>query len=236
MIKVAVCDDDEKSLMTMTKMLEDYQTVPVSADCYRSGEELLAAEKNYDIIMLDIDMKGMNGIDTAGEIRKRDRQVKLFYVTSYSDYMIFAFAVHAFAYLLKPVKAEELYRQLDEAVDYGVKRQEKEMEFLTREGIVRLKPSQISFFECYGREVVMHTESGEWHLKVRLADVAERMKTFDFVMPHKSFLINLSCVLGIHGYDIRLTDGSRVPLSQKKSVEFRKQLNEYLAGRRGDRL
>lgn len=236
MIKVAVCDDEEKSLMNMKKMLEEYPTVPILADCYHGGEELLAAEKNYDIIMLDIDMKGMNGIETATEIRKRDRQVKLFYVTSYSDYMVFAFAVHAFAYLLKPVDAKELYRQLDEALDYGVKRQDKEMEFLTKEGIVRLKPSQISFFEFYGREVVMHAVIGEWHLKMRLSDVAERMKTFDFVMPHKSFLINLSFVRGIHGYDVRLTDGSIVPLSQKKSVEFRKKLNEYLAGRRGERL
>ena len=115
MIKIAVCDDDEKNLRDTLKLLEQYKKFPLSADAYTSGEALLAAGKKYDILLLDIDMEGLDGIETARRIREADKEVKLIYVTNYSDYTIFAFGVHAFAYLLKPLRAEELFAQLDEA-------------------------------------------------------------------------------------------------------------------------
>ena len=103
MIKIAVCDDDEKILGETLELLRHYKKLPLTADAYTSGEALLAAGKKYDILLLDIDMEGPNGIETARRIREVDKEVKLIYVTNYSDYTIFAFGVHAFAYLLKPL-------------------------------------------------------------------------------------------------------------------------------------
>ena len=233
MVRIAVCDDEEKSLNITAGMLEEYKKVPVSVDCYHSGEELLASEKVYDLILLDIDMDGMSGIETARNLRIRDKDVKLIYITNYSDYTIFAFAVHAFAYLLKPLDKEKFFEQMDEAVSYGIKRPEKELEWIAREGIVHCLPTEILYFEYLGREVVMHTEDKVCHLKKKINDVAEMMRNYDFVMPHKSFVVNLYRVESIHGYDITMTDGSVVPLSQKKSAEFRRSLNQYLAEQRG---
>ena len=84
---------------------------PVSqkrSDCYESGEKLVESDQNYDILFLDIDMDGMNGIETAKVLREKDKNVKIIYVTSYAEYVHYAFAVHAFAYLLKPVSQEQV--------------------------------------------------------------------------------------------------------------------------------
>lgn len=232
-IRIAVCDDEESSLHVIAEMLKKYHTVPVTASFFQSGEALLEAVENFDIILLDIDMQGINGLETAKRIRSRDKKVKLFYITSYSDYTIFAFEVHAFAYLLKPLDETEFFSQLDEAVDYGIEKQEHALEFHAKEGIMRLKPSEIIFFEYANREVILHSIRGIGHLKMRMGDVADKMKLYDFAMPHKSFLVNLYAVTGIHGYDILLTDKTIIPLSQKKSAEFRRQLNAYFAGRKG---
>lgn len=102
MVKVAICDDEVTTLEQMRVLLEEYP-LALQVDAFLCGEELVAAKESYEIIFLDVDMAGMNGIETAHEIRKKDKKVKIIYVTNYSDYTTFAFAVHAFAYLLKPV-------------------------------------------------------------------------------------------------------------------------------------
>ena len=235
MIKIAVCDDDEKTLGETLALLKQYKKLPLSADAYTSGEALLAAGKKYDILLLDIDMEGVDGIETARRIREADKEVKLIYVTNYSDYTIFAFGVHAFAYLLKPLKAEELFAQLDEAFAYGLAGPEPELEFLAKEGIVHIVPSRILCFEYLSRQVLMYTADSEqvWHLKRQITELAREMEGLGFAMPHKSFVVNLHAVQRIHGYEITLTDGRVIPLSQKKSALFRRALNEYLAQERG---
>ena len=233
MIKIAVCDDDEKTQGETLELLRHYEKLPLSADAYTSGEALLAAGKKYDILLLDIDMEGPDGIETARRIREVDKEVKLIYVTNYSDYTIFAFGVHAFAYLLKPLKAEELFAQLDEALAYGLAGPEPELEFLAKEGIVHIVPSRILCFEYLSRQVLMYTEERVWHLKRQITELAREMEGYGFAMPHKSFVVNLYAVQRIHGYEITLTDGRIIPLSQKKSAGFRRALNEYLAGERG---
>ena len=233
MIKIAVCDDDEKTLGETLELLRHYEKLPLSADAYTSGEALLAAGKKYDILLLDIDMEGPDGIETARRIREVDKEVKLIYVTNYSDYTIFAFGVHAFAYLLKPLKAEELFAQLDEALAYGLAGPEPELEFLAKEGIVHIVPSRILCFEYLSRQVLMYTEERVWHLKRQITELAREMEGYGFAMPHKSFVVNLYAVQRIHGYEITLTDGRIIPLSQKKSAGFRRALNEYLAQERG---
>ena len=232
-IRIAVCDDDELALDRALMLLKNYRKTELLAESYRSGEALLASGKKYDILLLDIDMEGMNGIETAKRIREVDKEVKLIYVTNYSDYTIFAFAVHAFAYLLKPLRQEELFAQLDEACAYGLSSPEEELEFQAKEGILHIRPSQILCFEYLDRQVMMHTRERLWHLKRRITEVASEMQQYGFAMPHKSFVVNLYAVQSIHGYEITLTDGSLIPLSQKKSAQFRRELNEYLAGERG---
>ncbi len=232
MIPIAVCDDEKAVLDRTRELLQQYDKAPLQVDIFTSGEELVQSGKSYEIIFLDIDMKGMNGFETAKEIRKRDKQVKLIYVTNYSDYTIFAFEVHAFAYLLKPLKREELYEQLQEALSYGEKKEE-ELEFVTKEGIIRRKPSQLLFFEYVGREVVLHAEKQTFHMREKIGDIQTRMESYDFVMPHKSFVINLYHVFKIDGTEIVMADGSRIPLSQKKAAWFRRVLNRYLASEKG---
>lgn len=227
MLKVAVCDDNNSIVNEIKKVIESYEKKKVSIKTYNNGEELLDEGEKFDVLFLDIDMPNMDGIEVAKRIRSFDKEVKIIYVTNFTDYKNLAFSVHAFGYLNKPIIKEEIYHQLDEANEYS-KQEDPLLEFITANGRERVAVSEIYFFEYLNRKVKMKTLNNTYILKDKITAIGERMQSFGFLMPHKSFTVNLFHVKNIKGYDIYMMDGSIIPLSQKKSAEFREKLTIYL--------
>ena len=232
MIRIAVCDDQEIVCENVRKMILHEEEDRYEVDLFRSGKELLEAGRKYDILFLDIDMPGMDGIMTAKEIRKTDKQVEIIYITNYGGYAGYAFGVHAFGYLLKPVKEKEIKRQLKEALEYMQKENQKPVvDLLTKEGRIRIPAEEIYYFEYTFRMLEVHTKEGVYYQQAKISECLEKMRPYGFAMPHKSFVVNLDQVRGIKGYEITMMDGSVLPLSQKKGKAFREELNLFLAGR-----
>lgn len=229
MLKIAVCDDDPQMLSKMREYLEDFEKI-FRISLYSSGEELLACGENYHFIFLDIDMKGMSGIDAARILRRKDRKVKIIYITAYEDFRDYAFSVHAFAYLVKPVSREKIRKIVQEALEYTeAPRESPVLCFRTLDGLRDISVRDIYYFEYQNRKLRMVTAEGEMWIQDSIRHMSERMSFCDFLMPHKSFIVNLYHIRNLKGYDIYMTDGSVIPLSQKKSADFRKRLASYLA-------
>ena len=229
MINIAICDDDKNVIMQLKGYLNTYEEEKCIVTTYNCGEDLIRDRKSFNIIFLDISMTGMDGIETAKKIRDYDRNVKVIYVTNFTDYANLAFEVHAFGYLNKPIKKEEIYKQLNEARNYSKEVNEPELiEFITTEGVVRLLPKNIYYFEYFNRSVKIKAQDKIYILKEKIAVISRYMSQYGFLAPHKSFVVNLFYVKSIRGYDIFMMDGSVIPLSQKKSVEFREQFNIFL--------
>lgn len=231
MIKIAICDDEVTILNKMKEIINNYNKRDIEIYAYENGESLLKEDISFDIMFLDIDMTGINGIETAKKLRKYDKKVKIIYVTNYTDYTSYAFGVHAFGYIVKPVKYEEVYHQLDEALSYMVEENEEILEFITNNGVVRVDVKDIYYFEYQSRKVIMKTREGEFILKEKISEIGNYMEKYGFIMPHKSFSVNLYHVKSIKGYDIYMMNESIIPLSQKKSSQFRDELNIYLSQR-----
>lgn len=229
-MRVIICDDEPSTVEMMRKYLIRYCPDMKIMGC-GSGEELLEKYVPCDVVFLDIDMKGINGIETARRLRGRDRKVPIIYVTGYNDYMDSAFSVHAFGYLQKPVSQEQIFRQLDEVRRYAAVPEPAAARITleTEEGVLKLRLDEISYFEYFCRKILVHTSKAIYHMHGSISSLAERMRPLDFAVPHKSFVVNLGQVRAVRGYDIHLMDGSIVPLSQKKSSQFRGILNRYLA-------
>ena len=229
MIKIGICDDDKNIVSKIKTYIDEYPKEAFIINTYNSGEELLNLNEKFDVIFLDIDMVGIDGIETAKRLRIYDKDVKIIYVTSYSDYRNLAFKVHAFSYLNKPINKEEIFNELDEIILYSNNNKEEELLlFDTNEGIIRIKPSDIYYFEYIDRKVKIKAVNKTYIIKEKITNIAKKMESYDFVMPHKSFTVNLYHVKSIKAYDIYIVDGSIIPLSQKKSVAFRESLNDFL--------
>ena len=228
MYRIAICDDDSGLRRFLRQTIEE-ERLPCVVDEFSDGVNLLKSynqwaasdvcvgaseERGFDILFLDIDMPRMNGIDTAKKIRTTDRRVKIIYVTGYQDYMGKAFEVHPFSFLVKPVKKKEIPLRLQ-----------------TTEGVEEFRASDIYYLEYVSRKLRFVTKKGESMVRGKISEYLERLEAYGFASPHKSFAVNLYHVKAIRGYDIIMMNGERIPLSQKRSVEFRGLLGKYQADR-----
>lgn len=229
MIKIAICDDDITSIETLKQHITTYPNACFKIETFLSGSALLSYEDSFDIIFLDIDMPNINGIETAKQLRKKDKKVLLIYITNYSDYSVFAFAVHAFSYLLKPVSQQQVHQQLKEVFEYRNPFEITSLTFETKEGVIHVKKDEILYFEYLNRKIYMYTKDMCYTLNGKISTLEKELELDGFYSPHKSFLVNMLAIYSIKGNDIYLSNQKTIPLSQKKAAAFKRQLNIYLS-------
>ena len=231
MYKIAVCDDEEAVSEQVKNLIAEWNPA-VDVVCFSSGEALLENYQSYEAVFLDIDMAGMNGIETGKAIRRLDKDTKIVYLTAYRDYVSGAFGVHAFQYLLKPVNKKAIWNVLEEIFRY-TKAAEKKiiLDFHTVDGSLCLPVERIYFFEYENRKIRIVTDEEQYYMADKIGNVAKRMAEFGFSMPHQSFVVNMFHVKNVKNQQIFLDNGMEIPLSQKKQKIWKQELMEYLSRR-----
>lgn len=231
MYQIAICDDEPTTCEKVSAVIREWSR-DIRISCFDSGEALLASYDSFDAIFLDIDMKGIDGIETGRRIRERDHVTKIVYLTSYRDYVAGAFEVHAFQYLLKPVSSRRLQQVLEEIFRYVEKTDKQRiLDFHTNEGTVCVDVSDICYFEFTNRRILMVTVQNVYHMTGKISSIYERIRDMGFSMPHKSFVVNLLHVKNVRKLDIFMDNGDQIPLSQKKQKEWKQELTNYLSDR-----
>lgn len=231
MYKIAVCDDDRGVSKEVEAMIREWNPL-IQVDCFASGEELVARYSDYEAVFLDIDMGGMNGIETGKAIRRMDKETKIIYLTAYRDYVSGAFGVHAFQYLLKPVNKKLIWNVLEEVFSYAESQERKTvLDFKTVDGLVCLPAESIYYFEYENRRIRIVTAEEEYYMAERIGNVAKRMAEFGFSMPHQSFVVNMLHVKNVKNQTIYLDNEKQLPLSQKKQKIWKQELTAYLSER-----
>ena len=237
MIKIAICDDEEKNLDILTDLLKEYcqgKSVSFVVHKYITGIKLLDELERgtkYDVMFLDIEMDSINGILLAERIRKYDMKVPIIYVTNYEDYWRKAYKVHAFQFLVKPLKKSELFKTIDDFMKAYSELKELKVQLKCENGTVIVPQSDIDYFFIMQKKTVhMETSSGSYIVKENLKDIFDKLKADDFYMSHKSCIINLRHVKSLeNNYDIIMTNGEFMPLAQNRKTEFMSRLtNRYV--------
>ncbi|AFS78960.1 sensory transduction protein LytT [Gottschalkia acidurici 9a] len=233
-MKVALCDDDkifrDKIKNHLNTYIEEYPEIEMFEFC--CGEDLLNsynAEHKYDILLLDVELININGLDTAEEIRKLDKNVIIIFISSYTQYVFNVFSLNAFNYLVKPFTLEEFNEVLNKAIKqhrvnyfkYSVK---------NNESIINLEIKDILYIEGYRRHIKVFTEDNIYESVGKLKDQEKILKSYNFVTCHQGFLVNMAYIKEISKSDIILTNGSEVPISVRKRADTIKEFNRYLEG------
>ena len=232
-MRTAVIDDEpfeRETLHTyLTRFAEESNSL-IEVEQYSSGDALLSGyQLVYDIILLDVDMPGSNGISTARKIREMDESVTILFVTNMAQYAINAFEVEAADYILKPVEYYDFAMKFRRAVKRAIRRGSRELTLDAVDGIRRVKISDIVYVEALDHYLTyhMHEKSGgptEIQVRGSIGEHEALLEPYSFCRVHKSFLANLSHVHVIRTNEVVL-NGTAVSIGRRYKKEL---MEKYL--------
>lgn len=196
-MRILICDDDSLMIDQIEKYIKIYfrKTHAKCPElvCFSNGESLLADKGDKDIVFLDIEMPGMNGIYVGNELKRANENVIIFIVTSYSEYLDEAMRFHVFRYLSKPLEKQRFFRNLKDAIDlYHTMTIKIAIE--TKQGVHTIPAASIISVETVGRKVIVHTIAQDFESIHNMQYWLELLPKNCFFQTHRSFIINFEHV------------------------------------------
>ena len=234
-MRIAICDD-EKNIRELigNKITKQYPEAEIVF--FSSGEELLLSNWQMDILFLDIQMSGRNGMEIAKELRLKDKNMIIIFVTAVEEYVFQAFDIGAFHYIVKPIDdtkfADVIHRAVNELNSQTQNRKESEEKYLMihNGGVhTKIEIEDIVYAEVFNRKVVIHKtdETIEYYGKM---SALEALAGDSFFRPHRAYLINFKYVEKYDANTIYLEKGS-VLMAKQKYPEFVKKYMKYIQKR-----
>lgn len=218
-MRIAICDDEEAQRALIIKYLQEWavQCGQIVETASFSGAESFLFEweedKLFDLLILDIEMGGLSGMELARKIREENEEIPILFITGYESYMAQGYEVSAIQYLLKPMYKDKLFAALTK-LQKGKKAEEK-MPFQTEDGQLFLTPSQIWYVEAAGHYSILHNSEGGYQIRHSFTEVLKMLGARkEFVHCHRSYLVNVQHVSAITKTDLIMDNRVKIPISR----------------------
>lgn len=232
-LKIAVCDDEMLFLKTLKKQISEI----ILDDNYSifeffSGEQLIETfqREKFDILILDIEMDGINGIETARKIRAIDRSVTIAFLTSHENFAIQGYEVNAERYILKQ-QPEYMYREQLVALFMDYNQNHKRFNYSKSGKAFSVKVSDIIYFEVLNRKITLHSLNGDFDYYGKISELDNEYRNDGFIKVGKSYLINVAHIKFIDKNDIILKDGTTILLGRNIKNQVVEEYLNYLSGK-----
>ncbi len=233
MIHIAFCEDEKPQREYIGGMLLEFaksREYPVVVDYYVSAEQFLfeREDKNpYDLLILDIQMGEMNGMELAKKIRTENEQIRILFLTGLKEYAIEGYEVRAVHYLLKPIKKETLFRVLSDVCTEITKSEHDWFVFGSAGHAKRICFRDILYIEAEGHymKLVGKEEINRW--KASLASVSAELEKNNFVLIRRGLYVNLSHVERIGRLECLLDTGEKLPVSKNRYTAINRAFIAY---------
>lgn len=230
MIKIAIVEDEAMYAKQLQEFLQQYEKEhgeSFDITVYSDGDEIVHKYKaQFDIILMDVEMKFMDGMSAAEEIRKVDTEVVIIFITNMAQYAIRGYAVDALDYVLKPVSYFAFSQRLSRAIGRMKKRETKIISVNIKGGTMRLDVANIFYIESQGHNLIFHTASGNYESVGTMKEVEEKLTDMNFFRGNKGYLLNLAHVEGIQD-GCAMVKGEQLLLSRARKKDFMEALTRY---------
>lgn len=231
MISIGICDDESihrnKIKEILVNILDAYN-LNYQIYEYDSGESLLDDySKNLDILIIDIQMKSINGMDTARKIREIDDNVEIIFMTSFSEFMQDGYEVKAYRYLLKPINEKKIVKHITPCIKDIMKKRSNYITLNTKSYIDRIKIDSILYIETSRPNILIYTNDKMYSTKMSLSKMEKILKECGFFKCHASYMINLSKVESMDGNTVKV-GGKDIPISKHRVKDLKLAITNIL--------
>lgn len=236
-MRIAICDDSKENLALLEDVVDGLKLRETEVECFENGESLLryisdSKENFYQIYLLDIEMPGINGLETAKQIREIDKRAIIIFVTAYSDYVFSSFEVQPFRFINKPVDREKLENVIHAAVNY-IYTSKRYIFISVDKAKIQLCCEDIMYFEGDKRKVNVYLPEETYSFYSKMSDIEKMVDNSWFVRIHVSFIVNMDYVKAIYTDEIVLNNGVHLPVSRKYQKSVKLEHMRYLKWRMG---
>lgn len=233
MYHIAIVEDEKEFREQLEEYLKRYEEenhVSFHISMFADGTEILEDYKNeYDIILLDIEMPKMNGMDAAELIREKDEDVVIMFITNIAQYAIRGYSVGALDFVMKPITYYTFSMKMKRALKRFEKKVPKPLVLHLPDGIKTLEIKKIYYVEVQNRMLHYHTEDGEIVVRGTLQSAEEVLKPYPFAKCNHWYIVNLMHVKEVNK-NIATVGPYLVEISRRNKVAFLKALTEYMGG------
>lgn len=233
-MKIAICDDQTCYIEETRILLEQWgtiHTIPLTIFSYSNGDALIKAQKEqpFDLMILDVLMPLLNGIDTARELRSKDHTVPIIFLTSSKEYAVDSYDVQAFHYVMKPLDASTFFAVMD--AFYQQYQSKKETFFArTETGSYNIPLANTEFLEAQNKSVTVHLENGSYLLIKELFSDCAAVFTPEkgFFQCHRSYIVNMNDIAQFTKTKLITKSGITIPISRNHYPAFKEAYFTYM--------
>ncbi len=232
-MKIAILDDDK----SITELLESYlhrydkeNNLTSQVDIFFHPIQFLENYSGvYDLVLMDIEMPGLNGIETAKELRRIDSNVVLMFITNMAQYAVYGYEVEAIDYVVKPLSYGDFVMKMQKARRYIDRNKSKKIILHTKDGIVKVDVSNIQYIEVMKHYLIYHTSIGEFTIRGTMKEVEENLSDFNFSRCNHCYLVNLKYVEAINSNTLKVAN-YELSISRNKKIDFMNDFAKYVGG------
>lgn len=232
-VRILICDDEAEYLNILSAHVQEYMKnhfISCDITITTNPAEILQSTQAFDLAFLDIQMEQVDGIALAKELKQRNGNLVIFFVTNFNEYQDDAMDLRAFRFFEKPFDVNRLYAGLDKAMEY-LDEAYVDIFLCTDGSYQRVLVDDIRYITRLNRKTVVVTEQGEYQTAQKLEQWCDMLPSLFFYSVHNSFLVNLHYVKKYKYSELILTDGTRIPIATRKQASFHKFWFEYLRRR-----
>ena len=233
MYHIAIVEDEEQFRQQLTEYLTQYQDenqLEFKISVFTDGAGILENyQPVYDVILLDIEMPKVNGMDAAKQIRVRDDNVVLMFITNMAGYAIHGYEVGALDFVMKPITYYTFSMKLTRALKRAKQQEQKSLLLPLSDGVKKLELSEIYFVESQSRMLYYHTALGDYVVKGTMQAAENALANFPFAKCNHWYLVNLMHVKEVRK-NMVVVGPFELEISRRNKTAFLKALTEYMGG------
>ena len=233
MLHISFAEDDQAMALQLRQYLDRYGAehgLELEVRAFASGDELLRQyDTSCDILLLDVEMPGIDGMETARALRQRDRDVVIVFITNIARYAVDGYEVEALDFILKPVNYFTFSVKMDRAVRRARQQARHTVCLQLADGMQMLDTQEIYYLETRDRMLYYHTGKGVFRLRGSLSAAEKELAPWNFARCNQCYLVNLRYVSGIVRDTVTVA-GHSLEISRRCKTAFLAAVAAYVGG------